>query len=179
MLERVIIGGFGGQGVLLMGRLLAMAAVSEGKNACWLPAYGPEKRGGTADCSIIISDGDIPSPLVSLADFVIAMNDYAFEKFEDSVAPGGCLLVNSSLITKQSKRKDIKVYYVPCNEIAIEAGSEKTANMVMLGAFLELSGCVDKGEVLNALLETLGQAKANLIPLNRDAIKRGAAVVTA
>ncbi|MBQ6833374.1 MAG: 2-oxoacid:acceptor oxidoreductase family protein [Lachnospiraceae bacterium] len=177
MVEKNIFAGFGGQGVLLMGQLLAMAGMMEGMNTSWIPSYGPEMRGGTANCSIMISDKEISSPIVTRATAVIAMNRPSLEKFENTVIPGGKLFVNSSIIDIKSTRTDIDVYYVPCNEIAHELGNDKVANMVMLGAYLEKCPVVTVESVLQALLEKLGKNKSHLIPMNREAFAKGAEVV--
>lgn len=174
MLEQNIFAGFGGQGVLLMGQLLAYAGMLEDKEVSWLPSYGPEMRGGTANCSVVISDEPVASPVVTKASAVVAMNRPSLDKFEDAVLPGGMLFINSSIIDKKPERTDIKVYYVPCNEIAEELGNGRVANMVMLGAYIELTKCVDIESVLDALLHKLGEKKAHLIPLNREALNRGA-----
>lgn len=174
MLEQNIFAGFGGQGVLLMGQLLAYAGMLEDKEVSWLPSYGPEMRGGTANCSVVISDEPVASPVVTKASTVVAMNRPSLDKFEDAVLPGGMLFINSSIIDKKPTRTDIKVYYVPCNEIAEELGNGRVANMVMLGAYIALTKCVDIESVLDALLHKLGEKKAHLIPMNRDALNRGA-----
>ena len=172
-----IFAGFGGQGVLLIGQLLAYAGMYEGKNVSWLPSYGPEMRGGTANCSVVVSDDPIASPVLSMADCVIAMNTPSLEKFEANVNPGGKLFINSSIIEKNATRTDIDVYYVPCNEIADQLGNPKVLNMAMLGAFLEATNVVKVDSVLDALLYKLGEKKAKLIPLNRQAIEMGAASI--
>ena len=177
MLEKIIIAGFGGQGVLLMGRLIAMAGASEGKNATWLPAYGPEKRGGFANCSVIVSDEEITSPFVTNATSAIIMNDAAFDQYEDKVMSGGSLFVNSSNVTKKSSRTDLDIYYIPCVDIANEVGSSKTANIVMIGAFLEKIKCVSNEAVLESLSESLGQGKEKLITINKKAIEMGGQAV--
>ena len=118
MLWTNIFAGFGGQGVLLIGQLLALAGMNEGREVSWLPSYGPEMRGGTANCSVVVSDEPIASPVLSMADCVIAMNTPSLDKFESCVNPGGKLFINSSIIEKKATRTDIEVYYVPCNEIA-------------------------------------------------------------
>ena len=174
MVERNIFAGFGGQGVLLMGQLLAAAGMKEGKHTTWVPSYGPEMRGGTANCSVMLSDEEIDSPLVTRPTSLIVMNRPSLEKFEDSVVPGGSIFVNSSMIDIKVQRTDVKAYYVPCTEIATELGNPKVSNMIMLGAYIGKSGCVDIETVLEALLEKLGERKAKLIPLNREALKRGA-----
>ena len=172
-----IFAGFGGQGVLLLGQLIAYAGMYEGRNVSWLPSYGPEMRGGTANCSVVVSDDPIASPVLSMADCVIAMNTPSLEKFEANVNPGGKLFINSSIIEKKATRTDIDVYYVPCNEIADQLGNPKVLNMAMLGAFLEATNVVKVDSVLDALLYKLGEKKAKLIPLNRQAIEMGAASI--
>ena len=172
-----IFAGFGGQGVLLIGQLIAYAGMYEGRNVSWLPSYGPEMRGGTANCSVVVSDDPIASPVLSMADCVIAMNTPSLEKFEANVNPGGKLFINSSIIEKKATRTDIDVYYVPCNEIADQLGNPKVLNMAMLGAILEATNVVKVDSVLDALLYKLGEKKAKLIPLNRQAIEMGAASI--
>ena len=177
MLWTNIFAGFGGQGVLLIGQLLAYAGMYEGKNVSWLPSYGPEMRGGTANCSVVVSDEPIASPVLSMADCVIAMNTPSLDKFESCVNPGGKLFINSSIIEKKATRTDIEVYYVPCNEVAEKLGNPKVANMAMLGAYLEATKAAKNESVLDALLYKLGEKKAHLIPLNREAIEAGAASI--
>ena len=162
MLWTNIFAGFGGQGVLLIGQLLAYAGMYEGKNVSWLPSYGPEMRGGTANCSVVVSDEPVASPVINKCDCVIAMNRPSLDKFEQNVLPGGT---------------DIDVYYVPCNEIADKLNNPKVANMAMLGAYLEATKAVQTKSVLDALLYKLGEKKAALIPLNEEAIEAGAASI--
>ena len=169
-----IFAGFGGQGVLLIGKLVAYAGMDEGRNVSWLPSYGPEMRGGTANCSVVVSDDPIASPVLSMADCVIAMNTPSLDKFEANVLPGGKLFINSSIIDKKATRTDIDVYYVPCNDIADQLGNPKVLNMARLGAYLEATKVVGVESVLQALLHSLGEKKAHLIPLNRQAIEMGA-----
>ncbi|OQB23330.1 MAG: NADH-dependent phenylglyoxylate dehydrogenase subunit gamma [Firmicutes bacterium ADurb.Bin182] len=178
MLEQNIFAGFGGQGVLLMGQLLAYAGMLEDKHVSWLPSYGPEMRGGTANCSVVISDRPVASPIVTKASSVVVMNRPSLDKFESFVQPGGTIFINSSIIDKKAERDDISAFYVECNKIAEELGNPKVANMVMLGAFIQKTGCVDFENVLKAILNKLGEQKANLIPLNREALKRGAACIS-
>ena len=173
-----IFAGFGGQGVLLIGKLVAYAGMDEGRNVSWLPSYGPEMRGGTANCSVVVSDDPIASPVLSMADCVIAMNTPSLDKFEANVLPGGKLFINSSIIDKKATRTDIDVYYVPCNDIADQLGNPKVLNMAMLGAYLEATKVVGVESVLQALLHSLGEKKAHLIPLNRQAIEMGAERIT-
>ncbi len=177
MLWTNIFAGFGGQGVLLIGQLLAYAGMYEGKNVSWLPSYGPEMRGGTANCSVVVSDDPIASPCINMANCVIAMNRPSLDKFEQNVLPGGKLFINSSIIDKKATRTDIDVYYVPCNEIADSLNNPKVGNMAMLGAYLEATKAVESKSVLDALLYKLGEKKAHLIPLNEQAIELGKAAV--
>ena len=177
MLEQNLFAGFGGQGVLLMGQLLAYAGMLEDKYVSWLPAYGPEMRGGTANCSVNISDEPIGSPVVSKATAVVAMNRPSLDKFESVVQTGGVLFINSSIIDRESARDDIQVYYVPCNDIAEELGNARVANMVMLGAYIAKTKCVDIENIIEALRYKLGEKKEHLIPVNREALLRGAAAI--
>ena len=133
-MHKIVLAGFGGQGVLSLGQILAYAAMAEGKEVTWLPSYGPEMRGGTANCSVIIADKPIASPIVSNPTLLVAMNGPSLDKFADKVTPGGVILVNSSLIAQKVERKDVRVYYVPANEMALDLGTAKAANIIMLGA---------------------------------------------
>ncbi|MBV1759306.1 MAG: 2-oxoacid:acceptor oxidoreductase family protein [Dethiosulfatibacter sp.] len=178
MIEKVIMAGFGGQGVMAIGKLLAYAGMLEDKQVSWLPSYGPEMRGGTANCDVIVSDKLIGSPvLTDDATAVIVMNLPSMDKFESHLAKDGKLIVNKSLISKKATRDDIGVYYIDANEIAAEIGNPKAANMVMLGAFLELTGIVDPDSVLKAFTKVFGEEKAKFIPLNAKAMEKGAEAV--
>ncbi len=170
--ERIIISGFGGQGVLMIGKLLAQAGMQEGKNVTWLPSYGPEMRGGTANCSVILSDFVIGAPVVSEATCVIAMNLPSLDKFESAVQPGGCLLYNTSLIPRSPQRTDIRILAIPVTGIATRQGSPKVANVVMLGAYLALTGGVQKETVVTAIKEVLG-TKQHLLAINLNALNEG------
>lgn len=174
MTHQIIMAGFGGQGVMSMGKILAEAGLKEGKNVSWLPSYGPEMRGGTANCSVIVSDEPVGAPTVTEATAVIAMNKPSLDKFEKDVISGGVLLINSSLIDKKATREDIKVYYVPANDIAAELGTDKIANMVMLGAYLKASGAAKEDTIMEYIAEVFSGKKASVIPLNKEALKRGA-----
>ena len=177
MEEKLIIAGFGGQGVMAMGQLLTYSGMIEDKNVSWLPSYGPEMRGGTANCSVILSDEPVGSPVVTDSTASIVLNKPSLDKFENSVVPGGKLFINSSLIDKKSVRNDIDVYYIPANEIAIELGNDKVANMVMLGAFLEATKLVDIESILKAFTKVFGENKAHLVPLNKEALEKGAETI--
>ena len=177
MTREYLFAGFGGQGLLFSGKVLAYKGLIEDKHVSWLPSYGPEMRGGTANCSVMLSDQEIDSPLVTRPTSLVVMNRPSLEKFESKVVPGGSIFVNSSMIDIKVSRDDVNAYYVPCNEIAAELGNDKVSNMIMLGAYLGKSKCVEVETVLEALLEKLGQKKAKLIPLNREALLRGAACI--
>ncbi|MGL5328537.1 MAG: 2-oxoacid:acceptor oxidoreductase family protein [Peptostreptococcaceae bacterium] len=171
---KVICAGFGGQGVMSMGQLLAYAGMIEGKDVSWLPSYGPEMRGGTANCAVTVSDKPIGSPIVSGdATCAIIMNLPSLDKFEKEIESGGVLLINSSLIDQKPKRDDIKAYYIPANELSQELGGTKFANMIMLGAYLGLSGVVDIESILEAFKKVFGPKKEKYLDINREAIKIG------
>ena len=177
MEEKIIIAGFGGQGVMAMGQMLTYAGMIDDKKVSWLPSYGPEMRGGTANCNVTISDDDVGSPVVSEGTTVIVLNPPSLDKFEDSVVPGGKLFINSSLIDRKSNRDDIEVYYIPANEIANELGNARVANMVMLGAYLKVSKTVKLESIYEAYEKVFGESKAHLLPINQEAIEKGSEVV--
>jgi len=177
MEERIIIAGFGGQGVMSMGQLLTYSGMIENKNVSWLPSYGPEMRGGTANCNVIVSDGLIGSPIVTEATTAIIMNKPSLDKFEEDVVSEGKLLINSSLIDRKTSREDVDAYYIPCNDIALELGNLKIANMVMLGAYLELTKTVEVSSIIEAFKKVFGESKAHLIPINQKALEKGAEAV--
>ena len=166
--------GFGGQGVLLLGQHIAYAGLKEEKNVSWLPSYGPEMRGGTANCSVVVSTEEVGSPLVTSPDILVVMNRPSFEKYVDSVVPGGKMFVNSSLIDLKTDRTDIDVYYIPANQIADELGNLRVANMVMLGAVLEQTKIVSPETAIECLKASWGERRAHLIPINQEAMKKGA-----
>lgn len=176
--EKVICAGFGGQGVMSMGMLIAYAGMLEEKKVSWLPSYGVEMRGGTANCSVIVSDRLIGAPTIAKdATTAVVMNLPSLRKFELEVVKGGHLLVNSSLIDKKVQREDINAYYIPVNEIAMEIGSGKVANLVMLGAYLEITKTVRTESVTKALRKVFGPSKESFMPMNEEALKRGAQAV--
>ena len=177
MTHEIIMAGFGGQGVMAMGKILAEAALKEGRNVSWLPSYGPEMRGGTANCNVIISEEPVGAPVVTEATAAIVMNRPSLDKFEKDVVPGGALIINSSLIDQKATRDDVKVYYVPANDIANELGTGKIANMVLLGAYLEISGATKEETIMEIITEIFSGKKASVIPLNKEALLRGAACV--
>jgi len=177
MLEKVIIAGFGGQGVMLMGRLLAYAGMLEGKNVAWMPSYGPEMRGGTANCTVIISSEEIASPVVPDPMSIIAMNKPSLDKFEPTVQKDGLILVNSSLVEQKVNRKDVSVVKVPANDIANELGNTRVANMIALGAYIKKSEVVKLETIFKALEKALTGPKQKLVDINKEALKQGAELV--
>ncbi|MDY0234927.1 MAG: 2-oxoacid:acceptor oxidoreductase family protein [Gudongella sp.] len=175
--EKLIIAGFGGQGVMAMGQLLTYSGMIEGKNVSWLPSYGPEMRGGTANCNVNISTAPVASPIVVEATTAIVLNLPSLDKFEASVIPGGNLLINSSLIERKAERDDVTAYYIPANDIAMEVGSIRAANMVLLGALIEITGVIKVESVTEAFGKVFGEAKAHLLPMNMEALKRGSELI--
>jgi 2-oxoglutarate ferredoxin oxidoreductase subunit gamma len=180
MLYSTIFSGFGGQGILFAGHVLAEAALIEGRAVSWMPSYGPEMRGGTASCSVIVSDEPIGSPVVDVADAVVALNPPSMAKFEPVLAPGGLLVANASLIEAEPRRTDLVVLAVPCTALAREAGDDRLVSVVALGALVARSGIVGPASVREAIAEVLGPARQALIDLDVDAFGRGlsAAVTT-
>ena len=172
MQNDVIMAGFGGQGILLIGKVLAYAGMHEGKEVSWLPSYGPEMRGGTCNCTVVISDRPVGSPVIRSPRAVLAMNLPSLDKFEPDVRTGGLLLINSSLIDRDATREDVTVVRVPANEIANELGNPRAANMVALGAYLGATGAVALEEVEQVIRETFA-AKPQLVELNIEALHRG------
>lgn len=174
MLEQCIFAGFGGQGTLLIGKFLACAGLMEGKEVTWLPSYGPEMRGGTANCSVVVSDKPIAAPVISSPDVVIAMNHPSLVKFEPTVKPGGVLIINSSLTDAKSTREDLTVAYVPATEIAEQVGNPKGANVVILGAYMALRpDVVGEDTIIEAMKEELGPKKQKFLDGNIKALKAG------
>ena len=174
MENKVICAGFGGQGVMSMGQLLAYAGMIEDKYVSWLPSYGPEMRGGTANCGVTVSDEEIGSPIITNdADIAIVMNLPSLIKFEKDVKPGGKIFINSSLIEKKVERTDIEVYYIDANKIAADIGNIKAANLVMLGAALKSTPIVDIESILEAFKKVFGPSKERFIPQNREALVKG------
>ena len=173
MKKEFIFAGFGGQGMLLIGKFLAMACMLDGKHVSWLPSYGPEMRGGTANCSVIVSDAPVASPLVDKADVVVAMNRPSLDKFESHVKPGGTLVINSSLIDRKAERDDIDVVYCDATRIAEEVGNPKGANVAILGALLAKAPVVDDEKMSEAIRIELGERKAKFLPGNMKALQAG------
>jgi 2-oxoglutarate ferredoxin oxidoreductase subunit gamma len=172
MLIKTVIAGFGGQGVMSIGLNLAQAAMLEGKNVTYLPSYGAEVRGGTANCTVVISDDEIASPVASSPEFVIAMNQPSVMRFQNQIQSGGLFFINSSLVESAIARGDISVVSVPANSIAENLGSPKSANMVILGAFTKKSGLVSLPSAIEALKFILG-TKQKLLAVNEKALRAG------
>ncbi len=175
MERSVIIAGFGGQGVILAGKILAQAGMDHGLQVTWLPSYGPEMRGGTANCTIVLSDEAVGSPIVDESTALIAMNLPSLDKFERMVASGGHIVVNRSLIDRQVERSDVNAKYVDINDIARkEVGSARTINMVALGAYIKASGAVPLQAVKNAMAHSMRESgKDNFIDMNERALEAG------
>ena len=178
MKEQCIFAGFGGQGMLLIGKFLAEAGMESGKHVSWLPSYGPEMRGGTANCSVVVSDRPVASPLINVADTVLAMNKPSLLKFEGSVKAGGLLLINSSIIDIKTSRTDVDAVYVPCNEIAESIGNLKGPNVVFLGAYIaKRPDVISEDAIINAMRIELGEKKAKFLDGNIKALQAGMAYV--
>ena len=165
--------GFGGQGILFAGKFAAYKAMMENKQVSWLPSYGPEMRGGTASCSVIISDGAIGSPIVSNPDVLIAMNLPSLDKYEDSVASGGTIYVDSTLVERKVKRDDVTVHYIPATKLASDNGIPTLANMIIVGKVLHESGESDEKDVTAALKKVISAKRADMLDLNLKAIQIG------
>lgn len=176
MLEEIVIAGFGGQGVMVMGQLLAHAGMEEGKFVAWIPSYGPEMRGGTANCTVIISDEEVGSPIVAHPGVAIAMNRPSLDKYEPLVKEGGLLLLNSSLAGRKVSRSDIRVLEVAANDEAAALGSSRLANSVMLGALQACTGIVGLESLVDGMREVFSARHHDMIPLNRKALERGCAL---
>ncbi|MDW7674800.1 MAG: 2-oxoacid:acceptor oxidoreductase family protein [Bacillota bacterium] len=177
MLQEIIIAGFGGQGVMSIGQLLAYAGMLEEKQVAWIPSYGPEMRGGTANCMVTVSSKKISSPIVTEPNTVIAMNIPSLIKFEPTLVKDGLLLINSSLINQKPTRDDIHVYEIPANNIANKLGNLKMANMVMLGAYLGLTGVVSFDAIIASLRKAFPNWSDKIINLNKCALEAGAEIV--
>ncbi|MFA4985422.1 MAG: 2-oxoacid:acceptor oxidoreductase family protein [Candidatus Brocadiia bacterium] len=174
----LIFAGFGGQGVLLMGRVLSQAAMNRNIYTSFIPSYGPEMRGGTANCKVVVSEDEVGSPIVETPDVLVALNRPSLERFEKSVKPGGIIIVNSSLIPDKVKRADVKTYYVACNDIAREAGSEKAANFAALGGLFASQAFFSLDDAEAAIETEVGKKHAQLLEVNKKALREGYKQVT-
>lgn len=173
MNKEILIAGFGGQGILFSGKFLAYEGLIDGKEVSWLPSYGPEMRGGTANCSIILSDSAIGSPIVSNPDILIAMNLPSLDKYENETKAGGQILVDSSLIDRKVERTDVEVYYIPATKLASDEGLSGLANMIMIGHMIKKSGIIPEENIEKAMKKVVPAAKQNMFDLNMKAVKLG------
>lgn len=173
MTYEVIMAGFGGQGLLFSGKVLAHAALIEGKELSWLPSYGPEMRGGTCNCSVIVSDNPVGSPIIANPNVLMVMNEPSLDKFEPAVSTGGIVFVDSSLISRKVERTDIDSVYIPATEMAKQMNAVSLANMIILGAIVKKTGCVSPEIVEKSLRETISARKAALLDLNLKAVEMG------
>ena len=177
--NKIIVAGSGGQGALRVGQMIAYAALNEDLEATWLPSYGAEMRGGTANCSVIITDGEIGYPMLSMADYCIIMNDASLEKFEKSVYPGGTQILDSSMVSRPVGRKDLRTFYVPADKIAEEEGNPRGANMVLLGAYVAAAGSVSLEAVYTNIDHSFTGSKAKYAESNKRLVKRGYDLIAA
>jgi 2-oxoglutarate ferredoxin oxidoreductase subunit gamma len=173
MTHELLIAGFGGQGVLSMGMALGYAGMIENKEVTWMPSYGPEMRGGTANCIVIVSDSRISSPIVTVFDTVIALNQPSLEKFEKAVKPGGILLYDSTSIIVPPTRTDIRIVPIAAGEEAVNMKNSRVLNMIVLGAFIERARVVDIASIMKAMRKVLPERYHHLLPLNEQALRRG------
>jgi 2-oxoglutarate ferredoxin oxidoreductase subunit gamma len=172
--SEVIISGFGGQGTLFAGQVLAYAGMDSGQHVTWIPSYGPEMRGGKVRCTVVVSDEEIGSPIVRRPSSAIVLNIPSMEAYEPAIKPGGVLVVNSSLIDLTSARDDISVLYVPATEMATDMGNVRVANMILLGAWATVTQVVTIEQLAQALADHLPEGKQKTVPINQDALHRGA-----
>jgi 2-oxoglutarate ferredoxin oxidoreductase subunit gamma len=172
-LHEIIIAGFGGQGILSAGRLLAYAGMVEDKQVSFLPSYGPEMRGGTANCMVVVSDSDIASPVLNSCSALIVMNNPSLDKFESWLKPGGILITDSSLVNKKSTRTDIRVFEIPATQLANEFGNKTYSNIYLLGKLIKETGCATVESFEKALYGILSQSKHHMIPEEMEVLKVG------
>ena len=173
MTTQLLIAGFGGQGVLFAGKFLAYKGLLEGRQLSWLPSYGPEMRGGTANCSVILSDDPVGSPIVSKPDVLIAMNLPSLDKYESEVVPGGMIFVDSTLITRKVKRTDVTVFYIPSTQLAMDMNAPTLANMIMVGKLMKECKGIGDGFIDDALKKVVSARHADLLEINKKAIDVG------
>ncbi len=177
MTKNILIAGFGGQGVLFTGKFIAYGALIEGKELSWLPSYGPEMRGGTCNCSVIVSDEPVGSPIVNEPDVLIAMNRPSLDKFEDSVVPGGDIYIDSSLVDREVRRTDVNVHYIPATRLSTERGFDGIANMILLGSVIKGSGVIKEETIPAAMSKVVSAKRQNLFDFNIRALQLGAEVL--
>ena len=173
MTTRYLFAGFGGQGILFAGKFAAYKGLMEDRQVSWLPSYGPEMRGGTCNCSVIVSDEPVGSPIIAHPNVLMVMNEPSIDKFEPAVAAGGTVFVDSSLISRKVARDDVEAVYIPATEMAKDMGAAGLANMILLGAIVRRTGCVKSETVTQALKEVISARKADLLGLNLKAVELG------
>jgi Pyruvate:ferredoxin oxidoreductase and related 2-oxoacid:ferredoxin oxidoreductases, gamma subunit len=173
MKQEIIIAGFGGQGVLSMGKILAYGGIMQDQEVAWMPSYGPEMRGGTCNVSVILSDNKISSPILSKFDTAIILNQQSMDKFESRVKPGGLLIYDTNGITRHPERRDISICKIDAVDVAAQLGNAKAYNMIVLGAYLKMKPVVSMENVLAGLKKSLPPRHHNLIPMNEEAILKG------
>jgi 2-oxoglutarate ferredoxin oxidoreductase subunit gamma len=178
MTEEIIIAGFGGQGVLSMGKIMAYSAVMQDMEVSWMPSYGPEMRGGTANVIVILSNDRISSPIIRHYDTAIILNQQSLDKFEQSVKPGGVLIYDSNGITRHPERRDISIYRIDAAEEAAKMNSPKTFNMVVLGGYLKIKPVIKLENVIKGLKKSLPERYHSMIPMNEKALIRGEEIIT-
>lgn len=171
--DKIIIAGAGGQGALRIGQMIAYAALDEGLEVEWLPSYGAEMRGGTANCNVTISKDEIPFPMVTEPDYLIVMNDLSLLKFERLVRPEGVIILDSSIITNKVGRDDLQAYYVPADAIAEEEGNKRGTNMVLLGAYIAIANKISLGSIFNVIDHSFTGSKAKYADSNKRLVKKG------
>lgn len=178
MIEKIVIAGFGGQGVMSIGKLLCYAGMLESKHVAWIPSYGPEMRGGTANCSVTVSSESIGSPVISVPTTAIVLNKPSLDKFAPMLKKGGILLINSSLITEAYHSPGIKSIEIQANDMAEKLGNGKVANMILLGAFVQMTGAVSIDSIVKSLKKVWPKVSQEVINLNRSALALGATIVS-
>lgn len=175
MMDKILLAGFGGQGVMFIGKILAYAGMLGGREVCWIPSYGPEMRGGTANCSVIIADEEIHSPVIEYADAGIVLNQPSYDKFLSRIKPGGTLVVNSSIVSLENSRDDIRIIAIPAGDMANQLGNPALANMVCLGALLPGLTLADLASVEKSIDSVVGKKKPELYDANMAAVRKGLA----
>lgn len=171
--DKIIIAGFGGQGVLRIGQMIAYCGLEEGKEVSFLPAYGSEMRGGTCNCSVYVCDEAVACPIIRNPNILIIMNQLSLEKFQAKLQPGGKMLINSSIVEEKTNRDDVEAYYIPAVDIALKAGNDKGANMVMLGAYIALTGSVTIEAINHNIEQSFTGRKAKYAASNKELVQKG------
>ena len=177
MREEIVIAGFGGQGIMFAGTLLAQGAMEEGLQVTFFPSYGAEMRGGTANCNLIISDEEIGSPVVTNSSAALMLNQPSLDKFEERMKGKGLLIINSSLADREVERKDLEIIKIPATEMAERLGNVKVANMIILGVYIEKSRIISLGSVIKSLPKVLGERKRDLLEVNQKALREGGGLI--